>query len=195
MFLSFFIPVGVFLLLAAKRPSEHRSMIALAAWWNIAHGTVMAIQTVEARMHGVHRNFADVIVFTCDRSRLVSASASKTRGSGLGRRVNERGNPHAARINRWFVFLRRCCCFFRFSFRGFFSSSACVPSGIRRPRVPQWHPSESALTSRKKVFSCQIYALGHPRQWLRRKRAGRDAGGTGATSRRCRSCGISNRVA
>ena len=63
MFLSFFIPVGVSLLLAARRPSEHRSMIALAAWWHISHGTVMAIQTVEAWNHGVHRNFADVIVF------------------------------------------------------------------------------------------------------------------------------------
>ena len=63
MFLSFFIPVGVFLLVAARRPSEHRSMIALAAWWHISHGVVMAIQTVEARIHGVQRNFADVILF------------------------------------------------------------------------------------------------------------------------------------
>ena len=63
MFLSFFIPVGVFLLLAARKPSEHRSMIALAAWWNISHGGVMAIQTVEAWIHSVHRNFTDVIVF------------------------------------------------------------------------------------------------------------------------------------
>jgi hypothetical protein len=63
MFLSFFIPVGVFLLVAARRPSEHRSMIALAAWWSISHGAVMAIQTVEARIHGVQRNFTDVIVF------------------------------------------------------------------------------------------------------------------------------------
>ena len=62
MFLSFFLPVGVFLLIAARRPSEHRSMIALVAWWNISHGGVMAIQTVEAWNHGVHRNFADVIV-------------------------------------------------------------------------------------------------------------------------------------
>jgi hypothetical protein len=38
-------------------------MIALAAWWHISHGTVMAIQTVEAWTHGVHRNFLDVIVF------------------------------------------------------------------------------------------------------------------------------------
>lgn len=63
MFLSFFIPVGVFLLLAARRPSEHRSMIALVAWWDISHGAVMAIQTVEARIHGVHRDFADVVFF------------------------------------------------------------------------------------------------------------------------------------
>jgi hypothetical protein len=63
MFLSFFIPVGVFLLLAARRPSEHRSMIALAAWWNISHAAVMTIQTPEARIHCVHRDLTDVIVF------------------------------------------------------------------------------------------------------------------------------------
>jgi hypothetical protein len=63
MFLSFFIPAGVFLLMAVRRPSEHRSMIALAAWWNISHGLVMAIQTVQARIHGVHREFIDVIFF------------------------------------------------------------------------------------------------------------------------------------
>jgi hypothetical protein len=63
MFLSFFIPVGVFLLIAARRPAEHRSMIALAAWWNISHSAVMAIQTVQARRHGVHRDFTDVILF------------------------------------------------------------------------------------------------------------------------------------
>jgi heme A synthase len=38
-------------------------MIALAAWWNISHGAVMAIQMVEAWIHSVHRNFTDVIVF------------------------------------------------------------------------------------------------------------------------------------
>ncbi|MBB5319365.1 DUF6632 domain-containing protein [Tunturibacter empetritectus] len=58
-----FIPVGVFLLMAARRPSEYRSMIALAAWWDISHGGVMAIQTVKAWIHSVHRNFTDVIVF------------------------------------------------------------------------------------------------------------------------------------
>jgi hypothetical protein len=42
---------------------ESRSVIALVAWWNISHGAVMAIQTVEASIQGVRRNFADVIVF------------------------------------------------------------------------------------------------------------------------------------
>ena len=63
MFLSFFIPVGVFLLMAVRRPSEHRSAIALAAWWHLCHAAVMAIQTVQAWDHGVHRSFTDVIIF------------------------------------------------------------------------------------------------------------------------------------
>ena len=77
MFLSFFIPVGVFLLVAAKRPSEHRSMIALAGWWNLSHSAVMAIQTVEAWNHGVHRNFADVILFLVIGSVLLALLPAK----------------------------------------------------------------------------------------------------------------------
>ena len=72
MFLSFFIPAGVFLLIAARKPSEHRSMIALVAWWNISHATVMAIQTVQAWNHGVHRNFTDVILFLAIGSTLLA---------------------------------------------------------------------------------------------------------------------------
>jgi uncharacterized protein DUF6632 len=77
MFLSFFIPAGVFLLMAARRPSGHRSMIALAAWWNISHGTVMAIQTVEARIHGVHRDFTDVVIFIVIGSVLLAVLPAK----------------------------------------------------------------------------------------------------------------------
>jgi hypothetical protein len=77
MFLSFFIPVGVFLLMAARRPSEHRSMIALAAWWNISHSAVMAIQTVQARIHGVHRDFTDVVLFIVIGCVLLALLAAK----------------------------------------------------------------------------------------------------------------------
>lgn len=77
MFLSFFIPVGVFLIMAARRPSEHRSMIALAAWWHISHGVVMAIQSGEAWIHGVHRNFTDVIIFLVIGSVLLALLPAK----------------------------------------------------------------------------------------------------------------------
>ena len=84
MFMSFFIPVGVFLLIAARRPSEYRSMIALAAWWDISHGTVMAIRTVEAWNHGVHRNFADVIVFLAIGIVLLALLPAKQEVAALG---------------------------------------------------------------------------------------------------------------
>ena len=62
MFLSWFIALGPFLLLAARKPELHRSLIAFAAYQCLAHASVMTIQTVEAWNHGVHRNFTDVIV-------------------------------------------------------------------------------------------------------------------------------------
>ena len=62
MFLSFFISLGPFLLLAARNPPAHRLLIAFTAWWNLAHSAVMAIETVQAWNHGVHRDFKDVII-------------------------------------------------------------------------------------------------------------------------------------
>lgn len=62
MFLSFFVVLGLFLLLAAKKPSGHRSLIAFAAWWSLFHATVMAVQTIEAWNRGIHRDFTDVVI-------------------------------------------------------------------------------------------------------------------------------------
>src|SRR5208282_1585183 len=84
---------GVFLLIAARRPSGHRSMIALAAWWNISHGVVMAIQTVEAWIHGVHRNFTDVIVFLVIGVVLLALLPAKREAVTPGVCVNECRNP------------------------------------------------------------------------------------------------------
>ena len=61
MFLSWFIALGPFLLLAARKPSSHRSLIIFAACQCLAHASIMAVQTVEAWKHGVHRQFADVV--------------------------------------------------------------------------------------------------------------------------------------
>jgi hypothetical protein len=63
MFLSVFITIGLFLLLAVKRPSQHRSMIVFIGWWNIAHSTVMVVETVQSWRNHIHRNFDDVILF------------------------------------------------------------------------------------------------------------------------------------
>ena len=62
MFLSFFITLGVFLILAAKNPSAHRSLISFAGWWNLGHASVMLVETAEAWSRGVHRDFTDVVI-------------------------------------------------------------------------------------------------------------------------------------
>jgi peptidoglycan/LPS O-acetylase OafA/YrhL len=43
MMMSLYFTLGVFLLLAARKPSAHRSLIAFTAWSSFAHATVMAI--------------------------------------------------------------------------------------------------------------------------------------------------------
>src|SRR5256884_1984575 len=44
MMMSLYATLGVFLLLAARNPSEHRSLIAFTAWSSFAHAGVMALQ-------------------------------------------------------------------------------------------------------------------------------------------------------
>jgi hypothetical protein len=82
MFLSFFIALGVFLLLAARKPSAYRYLIAFAAWQSIAHSSVMTIETVEAWSHGVHRNFIDVIVTALIGVGLLALVPAKQRAVG-----------------------------------------------------------------------------------------------------------------
>lgn len=44
MMLSVYATLGIFLLLAARNPSEHRSLIAFTAWSSFAHAGIMAVQ-------------------------------------------------------------------------------------------------------------------------------------------------------
>jgi peptidoglycan/LPS O-acetylase OafA/YrhL len=81
MFLRFFIAFGPFLLIASRKPSSHRLLIVFTAWWNLAHGSVMAIQTVEAWQHGVHRNFADVVIVLTIGGLLLVLSPKKQKHS------------------------------------------------------------------------------------------------------------------
>jgi uncharacterized protein DUF6632 len=46
MMLSLYLTLGIFLLLAVRNPSAHRSLIAYAGWANIAHAAVMALMAI-----------------------------------------------------------------------------------------------------------------------------------------------------
>lgn len=46
MMLSLYVTLGIFLLLAVRNPSAHRSLIAFTAWSSFAHAVVMGTQTL-----------------------------------------------------------------------------------------------------------------------------------------------------
>ena len=46
MMMSLYAALGVFLLLASRNPSAHRSLIAFAAWSSSAHAAVMSFQAL-----------------------------------------------------------------------------------------------------------------------------------------------------
>ncbi|MGA9072659.1 MAG: DUF6632 domain-containing protein [Candidatus Sulfotelmatobacter sp.] len=46
MMMSLYVTLGIFLLLAARNPSSHRSLIAFAAWSSFAHAAIMSIQAL-----------------------------------------------------------------------------------------------------------------------------------------------------
>ncbi len=47
MILSIYIALGVFLLIAARNPRQHRSLILFAGWSTLAHDGVMIIQGIQ----------------------------------------------------------------------------------------------------------------------------------------------------
>jgi hypothetical protein len=47
MMLSIYVTLGIFLLLAARRPLANRSLVAFTAWSSFAHAAVMAIQAFQ----------------------------------------------------------------------------------------------------------------------------------------------------
>ena len=87
MFVSFFVVLGVFLLLAVRNPLAHRSLIVFAAWWNLTHAFVMTIQTVQASQHGTPRNSTDVFVAGITGLVLLLVAPRKTAGVDKNERV------------------------------------------------------------------------------------------------------------
>ena len=59
MIIAIYATLGVFLILAARNPNEHLSMISFAIWSSIVHGAVMAVQSVLDPQH-IHHLYGDV---------------------------------------------------------------------------------------------------------------------------------------
>jgi hypothetical protein len=47
MILGVYATLGIFLLLASRNPSEHRSLIAFTAWSSLVHAGIMAVQALQ----------------------------------------------------------------------------------------------------------------------------------------------------
>jgi len=54
MMLSVYVTLGIFLLIAARNPAVHRSLIAFAGWSSLAHAAVMAVQSYYDAAERVH---------------------------------------------------------------------------------------------------------------------------------------------
>ena len=83
MMLSLYVTLGVFLLLAVRNPSAHRSVIGFAAWSSLAHAAVMTAQSlhdVSERAHllGGSAMFAviGVALITLAPAKLASAAGT-----------------------------------------------------------------------------------------------------------------------
>ena len=53
MMLSLYVALGIFLLIAVRNPSSHRSLIAFAAWSSFAHAVAMSILGLEIPLQRV----------------------------------------------------------------------------------------------------------------------------------------------
>ena len=65
MMLSIYVTLGVFLVLAARNPAAHRSLIAFAGWSSVVHAAVMTVQSVNdagERMHLLIGSAAFVLI-------------------------------------------------------------------------------------------------------------------------------------
>ena len=60
MIIAIYAALGVFVFLAARNPTHHLSLISFTIWSSVAHGLVMAVQSVVNPMH-IHHLYGDVL--------------------------------------------------------------------------------------------------------------------------------------
>ncbi|CAN5620260.1 hypothetical protein BH10CHL1_BH10CHL1_21520 [soil metagenome] len=54
MIIGVYATLGIFLLLAARNPQEHASLIWFTIWSSVVHAVIMAAQAIEQPMHAGH---------------------------------------------------------------------------------------------------------------------------------------------
>ncbi|WP_263375994.1 DUF6632 domain-containing protein [Granulicella aggregans] len=75
MMLSLYVTLGVFLLLAIRNPSAHRSLIAFTAWSSLAHAALMATQAMRDMI--AHRELIGVAVLALIGIVLIALAPAK----------------------------------------------------------------------------------------------------------------------
>jgi peptidoglycan/LPS O-acetylase OafA/YrhL len=78
MMLSIYVILGIFLLLAARNPSENRSLIAFTAWSSFAHAAVMAVLAFQIPSERRNLLSADAVLVAIGVALLMLAPAKST---------------------------------------------------------------------------------------------------------------------
>jgi hypothetical protein len=85
MILGIYATLGVFLLLAAKDPAQHLSLISFTIWSSVVHGLIMAIQSVTSPEYIGHL-YGDVLALFAVATLLGYRYPAAARGSAHGAR-------------------------------------------------------------------------------------------------------------
>ena len=78
MMLSLSVPLGIFLLIAVRNPSAHRSLIAFAAWSSFAHAVAMSILGLEIASQRVGFLIGSAVLVAIAVALIVLAPAKKS---------------------------------------------------------------------------------------------------------------------
>jgi hypothetical protein len=82
MMLSLYVTLGIFLLLAVRNPSAHRSLILFTAWSSLAHAAVMGYQGTRHMI--AHREMNGVVVLVVIGVVLLVLAPKKQAPTGQG---------------------------------------------------------------------------------------------------------------
>jgi hypothetical protein len=83
MILGIYISLGVFLLIAARTPREHRSLVLFAGWSTLAHDSVMTVQGFQ--YHDLRGDLLGYVIIAVIGVALIAlAPAKQPRASAAG---------------------------------------------------------------------------------------------------------------